>query len=129
MKIKTDFITNSSSTSFILAFNPERSNKEVVTSNLIKAFGIKEDSILREIFEDFLYYLNYEEFDKKNLTSYQLNIYKDELDKINELKKKGFKIYIGRLRSENEFIESFLCQDIFYVESDEVYFNGIDNAW
>lgn len=91
MKIKTDFITNSSSTSFILAFNPERANKEVVTSNLIKAFGINEDSILREIFEDFLYHLNYEEFDKKNLTSYQLNIYKDELDKINELKKKDLK--------------------------------------
>lgn len=129
MKIKTDFITNSSSTSFILAFNPENSNKEVVTSNLIKAFGIKEDSILREIFEDFLYYLDYEEFDKKNLTPYQLNIYKNEFEKIDKLRKKGFKIYIGRLRSENEFIESFLCQDIFYVESDEVYFNGIDNAW
>ena len=129
MKIKTDFITNSSSTSFILAFNPENSNKKVVTSNLIKAFGIKEDSMLRELFEDFLYHLNYEEFDEKNLTPYQLRIYKDEFEKIDKLRKKGFKIYIGSLRSENEFIESFLCQDIFYVESDEIYFNGIDNAW
>lgn len=129
MKIKTDFITNSSSTSFILAFNPENSNKKVVTSNLIKAFGIKEDSMLRELFEDFLYHLNYEEFDEKNLTPYQLSIYKDEFEKIDKLRKKGFKIYIGSLRSENEFIESFLCQDIFYVESDEIYFNGIDNAW
>jgi hypothetical protein len=129
MKIKTDFVTNSSSTSFILAFNSEKSNKEVIISKLIKAFGIKNDSILKELFEDFLYHLNYEEFDKKNLTPYQLNIYKDEFEKIDKLRKKGFKIYIGNLRSENEFIESFLCQDIFYVESDEVYFNGIDNAW
>lgn len=129
MKIKTDFITNSSSTSFILAFNLENSNKEVITSKLIKAFGIKEDSILREIFEDFLYHLDYEEFDKRNLTPDQLNIYKDEFEKIDKLKKKGFKIYIGSLRSENEFIESFLCQDVFCIESDEIYFNGTDNAW
>lgn len=129
MKIKTDFITNSSSTSFILAFNPENSNKEVVTSNLIKAFGIEEDSILKEVFEDFLYHLDYEEFNEISLKPYQIETYEDELKKIRELENKGFKIYIGTLRTDNSILEQFLCEDIFCVESDEIYFNGIDNVW
>lgn len=129
MKIKVDFITNSSSTSFILAFKPENSNKKIITSNLIKAFGIEEDSILKEVFEDFLYHLNYEEFNEISLKSYQIEIYEDELKKIRELEKKGFKIYIGTLSTDNSILEQFLCEDIFYIENDEIYFNGIDNAW
>lgn len=124
MKIKTDFITNSSSTSFILAFNDEFSSKKI-----IKAFGIKENSILTEIFEDFLSELEYKELDEKELREYEKEMYKDDLEKINELRKKGKKVYMGYLSSDNSLLESFFCQDAYLIENEEIYFNGMINVW
>lgn len=121
MKIKGDFITNSSSTSFLLAFKNDYSHKK-----LIAASGIKENSILAEIFEDFFCSLSYEPLEITELNRYDSEIYKE---KIENLEKKGMKVYIGSFSSDNGLIESFFCQDAFLIEDEEIYFDGSVDIW
>lgn len=112
MKIKSDFITNSSSTSFILAFKGEYSHKKI-----LKAYGIEKGSPLEEILDDFFYQLDFNELDENQLQNYELEIYGK---KIKELKEKGMKIYKGRFSDDEGLLDAFFCNDSFLIESEEI---------
>ncbi len=121
MKIKGDFITNSSSTSFLLAFKGEYSHKK-----LLVASGIEKNSILEEIFEDFFKSIDFEPLDISKLDEYTLNKYGHKIEK---LKERGLKIYTGEFSSNQDLIESFFCQDAFLIEDEEIYFDGSVTGW
>ena len=121
MKIKGDFITNSSSTSFLLAFKGEYSYKKILAAS-----GIEENSILLEIFDDFFSSIEYEPLVISELDEYTLEIYRD---KIEDLEKKGMKIYTGKFSSDQGLLENFFCQDDFLIEDEEVYFDGSVTGW
>lgn len=126
MKIKRDFITNSSSTSFLLAFKDEYPNKNILAKKILTVSGVDENSVLSDIFEDFFNSIDLEPLNIYELDSYSLEIYKD---KIEELKNKGMKIYTGKFSSDNGLIESFFCQDTFLIEDEEIYFDGSVSVW
>lgn len=122
MKIKRDFITNSSSTSFILMFKNDFDEKKLLT-----AFGIEENSVLAEIFEDFITSLGL--YEKLDLHEYEEKILKEELEKLKDAKKEGKKIYFGKLATDEGLLESFFCQDSFLIDTEEIYFNGRINMY
>ena len=121
MKIKRDFITNSSSTSFLLAFKGEFSEKK-----LLVAFGIEEESPLCSVFKDLFASMGRFLEEDFNLKKYDNEVLGE---KLKELKKEGKKVYLGSFSSESDLLESFLCVDSYVIDTEEVYFDGRINTW
>jgi hypothetical protein len=135
MKIKIDFVTNSSSTSFILITDDGFSKQE-----FLKQLGVHKDSKFKFIFEELFdaiennkkplrnYCLEYE--DISNFKDYiKINYSKDMLDKILKAESTGKSVYLGRLSSDSGEIEAFFCTDSFEIETESFYFNSINCSW
>lgn len=126
MKIKTDFVTNSSSTNFILA-----TSIELTEENFLDLVGIKEGSPLKPIFAG-LYLLITERMEELNDWSFEEKIdqyHKSLEEKIKRLKDEGRHIYAGRLSSDGQPIEQFFCTESFEAENEYIYLNYLNCLW
>ena len=132
MKIKMDFISNSSSTSFIYI-----SSGKFNENSFYNAVGISKDSPIFNLFER-MYHVLHDSIKNGKKVNYKSQLIQDEkypkftpevIDRAIRALSKGENVVIGRLDSDGDVEESFLCMDIFEIESDDFYINGFDNYW
>lgn len=138
MKIRQDFVTNSSSTSFIVSIKDEF-NKE----NFLKEIGIEDPSPMSRIFEDLYEAVDQNKQDikkymRESRTAYssvaeflRTERYDEETVKIVEkLLAENRKVYYGKLSSSGDSAaEVYFCMESFLICDDNLYFNGKIGGW
>lgn len=136
MRIRAGFVSNSSSTSFLII-----AKDDLNKNDFFELMGIKADSPIADLFARF--YADVidnirTEIDFKTLSEDRPpeglfespdRLSAHMLDKIRDAKKMGLKAYYGWLDSETSPIQTFFCTDSFEVENDKIYFNGLENVW
>lgn len=132
MKIKMDFVSNSSSTSFVYIA------KEMLSkADFLDAAGIQADSPVAPLFEDMFFKLKsrieqgttlsrVEDID--NLEDKQA-FTPDVIDRMKKAVEEGLMVTTSHLSSEEDLAESVLCMEIFEIESERFFINAYDNYW
>ena len=137
MKIRTGFVANSSSTSFLII-----SKGTFTKSDLMALMGVNRDSPLRPLFEQF-----YDDVMDSIETDVDLGevghagrlealvrgrhdrLSERMIEKLRGNRKKGMRAYFGRLDSETSTTQTFFCTDSFEEENDKLYVNALECAW
>lgn len=134
MRIRAGFVTNSSSTSFLII-----TRDELKEGSFLDLMGVASDSpianLFRELFSDIIsasQYVDLAQVDSRTSPAAWFNTDRLSSAMIARLEKaadQGLKAYFGYLSSDNTPVQSFFCTDAFEVENERIYFNYLDCAW
>lgn len=134
MKVKTDFVTNSSSTNYIIM-----SKGEPTLQAFFRAVGVSQESMFLDVFVHLFNrfkdgmspglwyarrfgYSTIDEFVEKHFGE-------DTVKRVKDAEAKGFDIYIGDLDSDNDAIETLFCCDSFVIDSAKLVIDATEDAW
>lgn len=132
MKIKMDFISNSSSTSFVYIARDMLSKQDFMT-----AVGVSADSPVASLFEEMFHELKERIERGETLTSVEdidnldnrERFTSEVIERMKKALEQGQTITIGSFSSENNLAEMTLCTEIFEIESERFFINAYENYW
>lgn len=133
MKIKFDFVSNSSSTSFVYI-----SDEELSEELFLKAAGVDGDGPVGDLFRQMYYEINTSilNYGKYILTKNEAEslagtheFTPDVIEKMKDAIEHGKIVVTSKLSSDGALAESLLCMSMFEIESDEFYINAYNDYW
>ena len=137
MKIRSGFVSNSSSTSFLII-----AKNDLTEASFLKLMGIEKSSPMKGLFQS-LYKSVIDGVDKEVDFSktkesspvesffphFESLLTQNTLKKLEDARQKKLKVYAGRLSSDNNTVETFFCCDAFEAENEQMYINALECAW
>lgn len=132
MKIRIGYVTNSSSTNFLIL-----SKKELTTEYLYKKLGFKKNSPIKseamELCQNILYGihggLRYFDIEELNYDSIKEAFGEKTAERFVQYQRKGYKAYIGYTSSGDSTLTDFFTTDSFEVEERDFYVFARDCMW
>ena len=127
MKIRNGFVTNSSSTSFVISLK-----KDWEKEAFMSAVGADGVSPANWIFEDL-----FEALDERKKEIHRAMkdsgaggiTVSETVEIVEKLIADGRTVYYGELRSDGENVEVYFCCRSFVICEDDIYFNGSIGGW
>lgn len=132
MKIRVGYITNSSSTNFMIMLK-----NELTAEYLYKKLGFKKNSVVKRQAEELcrdiidgtcngLRWLNFDEMNEDNVKE----VFGEKAARIyREKKNNGFFAYMGHTESDDGPFTSFFTTDSFEIDEKDFYLNARNCVW
>lgn len=133
MKIRSGFVTNSSSTSFLII-----SQDDFDESTFLDLMGVRLDSpiasLFKQLFADIIQSSRRYDLSRVNEDDIGEHLFDGDLtpamiERLKRAAKQGGKAYLGHLSSDENLIQTFFCTEAFEVESEAIYFNCLSCVW
>lgn len=134
MRVRAGFVSNSSSTSFLII-----TRDELEEGAFLELMGVAPDSpiadLFRELFSDVVGSSRYVDFSRVSArVSPESWFETDRLSpamvvRLRQAAEQGLKAYYGSLSSDNTPVQTFFCTEAFEVENERIYFNYLECAW
>lgn len=134
MKIRAGFVSNSSSTSFLIISDGDLDLKGFLKlmgvdgkSPLVPLFTTLHESILDNCRDP----VDFSKVDpnipvRDWFTDLRNELTPRMLEKLEGARQRGLKVYHGQLATESNNVECFFCTDSFEVENERIYFNALE---
>ncbi|MEQ9694921.1 hypothetical protein [Shimia sp. SDUM112013] len=132
MKIKLDFVSNSSSTSFVYI-----SDIDLTEDLFLEAAGVDRDGPVGDLFAQMYGEIISAMRNGASVTSKEAadnlagtHEYTPEvIQKMKDALDQGKNVATGTLDSDGPLAESLLCMAMFEIDSDKFYINAYNNYW
>ena len=133
MKVKLDFVSNSSSTSFVYI-----SDEELSEEVFLQAAGVDGDGPVGDLFRQMHSEISsaLQNYGKRITTKEAVDelagtheFTPEVVEKMKDAIGQGKHVITSSLSSDGAFAESLLCMAMFEIVSDRFYINAYNNYW